>query len=121
PDPYFECLKIYIKDLLEIKAYEAGDTVFVLKRDYLPDFTSSSEIFDIKMIDDSFIWQKTRNNKALRYLVIHPIQFENGEASIFVTNFGTSRKRKHYHSTNNGFNQIKLEWDCVGNRYIYKV
>ncbi len=120
-DPYFECLKLYLSSLIEMGIYTTGDTAYVSHRDYSSDYTGSYHDVFIKMVNNELLFELTKKKRAIRVLVINPLEFKDGYATINVVNFGTSRKRKHYTLINNGFNRIKVGFDCKVGKYEYEV
>jgi hypothetical protein len=120
-NPYYECLKIYLKRLSEYGMYTPGDTVLIFKRDYLSGVSDSMENIKIKIVDDELLWKITRKRRAIGVLQIHPIDFKTGVSTIDIVDFGISRRGKHYTFTNNGFILIKYQLDCATGEIIYEI
>jgi hypothetical protein len=120
-DPYYECLKIYVGSLKGMDVVDEGDTIMVSQRDYISNYEGSYEGVYIKMLPNDLLHKLTKKGRAVRVIVINPLEFKNGDPMISIVNFGATRKKQHYSLINNGHNVIKLTFNCEDGEYNYEI
>ncbi len=118
-DPYFECLKLHIKSLKKLKVLT--DTLYIHQKEFLKDYSGFSDNTFILMVDGKFIKEHTKKGKSLWVISINPLVFDEEFSSITIIDFGVSRKKNHYKMINNGGTKVKVEFDCIDNKYKYGV
>lgn len=120
-DPYLYCLIKYIDRLDSFDVINKGDTVFVSKKDYLPNYTGYLDNVYIQEVDNNYIYNKTKHNKTIGLIVINAAEFKNNMSTINVAGFSISRRNKKYLNINSGFIKVKYHYDCSSNGYKYEI
>lgn len=121
-DIYFNSLKLHITHFQELgeKLNINIEKVYIREVSYHSKYNCTINGVEIITINNKQLHELTRNGNKINLVLINPIECNNSDMYMYITNFLVKRKRKHYTMIGQDGSKIYLKYDCKKSLFQYK-